>query len=117
MLDEKKKIEIEIIVRENGEEKKHKFTIYPPFDGYYDWKEAKKICKENNGRIPSIDELLIAHAVEKMGLSKYHFADANYWSGSVQRGQEGRAWFVSADGGFRIWDDIDDGFLVRCVRS
>ena len=116
MLNEEQKTEIEIIVREKGQERKHKFTIYPPFDDLYDWEDSEKLCKENEGRLPTIEELAIVNTIEKMGLTNTKHS-GYYWSSSTRAGSPTYAWLQYFNNGNRYWDSKSNANYVRCVRS
>lgn len=113
-MDEEKKIEIEIKVTENGETRTHKFAIYPRFDGVHNWENAKKLCEENGGRLPSISELAITHACQELDLIKDK-TDGTYWSGSLAG--SGLAWAQTFSHGYRGAWPLTYGYYVRCVRS
>lgn len=113
-MDEEKKITIKVEVTENGETRTHKFAIYPRFDGLHSWKDAKKLCEENGGRLPSISELAITHACQELDLIKEK-TDHYYWSGSVVG--SGLAWGQGFGYGGRYALPVTIGRYVRCVRS
>ena len=79
-------------------------------DGTMDWKEAKKWCEEQGGRLPTHIELLEAFKTKIKG-----FKSGNYWS-STEFDSVG-AWFVGFFSGYVGIVNKGIGYYVRCVRD
>lgn len=114
MNEKQKGIKIKVEVTENGETEMHEFEIFPPFKGMYKWEEAKELCEEKGGRLPSISELAITHACQELDLIKDK-TDSYYWSGSLAG--SGLAWIQYFGYGSRAAWPLTNGNYVRCVRS
>ena len=99
---------------------------------------AKKICSESDGRLPSIGELkrVVTNCGGEMrddtpaewsrnkNNSNYQscykrkgFVSGYYWSSTTVVGYEDSAWYVSFGGGGDYWDGKSDSNYVRCVRA
>jgi len=112
---------------------------FSPTDKKVTWKKAKEICKENGGRLPTIDELkkvltdcggeatneLIGKvATKNVKNSSYQscyksqgFRSISYWSSTSVVGSEYNAWIVLFGNGI-VDDHAKDAInFVRCVRD
>jgi hypothetical protein len=116
---------------------------FSPTDKKVEWKKANKLCKDNGGRLPTIEELkevvpdcggtvvisgdknwnsiLYKNLVNKAYQSCYKnkgFSSSYYWSSSTINGDENHAWRVFFYGGYvNGYATKGHNYYVRCVRD
>ena len=119
------------------EKKEVKTTIiskwFSPTDKEVTWKKADKICKDNGGRLLTIEELkkvvtdcggTIDDYDNNEASSSYQschqekgFKSIGYWSSTSFVGGEDDAWFVTFYDGSVHGVNKDNNGYVRCVRD
>jgi len=118
---------------EAEEEQKKNSKWFSPTVKEVIWKKAKEICKENGGRVPTIDEL--KKVFSDCGGARYQernknnsdyqsccknkgfLTDGFYWSSTTTEDDEGSAWGMDFSDGYVR--DFGKRYLyyVRCVRD
>jgi hypothetical protein len=97
------------------------------------WKKAKQVCRDNGGRLPTIEELkevvtdcrgIINESNKNIVNSSYQacykrkgFTSNYYWSSTTDASNSSNAWSVHFYNGFDGWDDKGFEIYVRCVRG
>ena len=123
-------------------EPKITFKWFSPTDKSVTWKRAKQICRDNGGRLPTIEELKEVvtdcgginttfgdkdwnSITDKNSANKSYqacykrkgFSYDDFWSSSTVVGYEYHAWFVNFYNGDDNWYDKSNSYYVRCVRG
>jgi len=112
--------------------------ITPSEKGMVTWSEAKKICSNLGGRLPTLDELkrVVIDCGGKMEdddsderkgnrnnssyqscYQKKGFTSSYYWSSTTYASDTGYAWVVYFYGGYTYYDTKSYNSYVRCVRA
>jgi predicted lipoprotein with Yx(FWY)xxD motif len=112
---------------------------FSPTDKSVTWKEAKELCKDNGGRLPTIEELKEvvtdcggtvtkdweSNIADKNKANERYqscykekgFKSSYYWSSSTIKGNEYYVWIVAFDNGNVNGSTKDYSSYVRCVRD
>jgi hypothetical protein len=136
---EEKKEEVVEVKKVVVEKKEVKTKWFSPTDSRVKWEKAKELCRDNRGRLATIEELKevvtdcggtvtkdwesnIAHknkvnTTYKSCYKEKGFKSSYYWSSTSVVGDENYAWFVyfyygNVDGNVK-----NDNYYVRCVRD
>ena len=97
------------------------------------WKKAKQICRDNGGRLPTIEELkevvtdcggIVDEWRKNLNNSEYQschkrkgFLSNFYWSSTTNVSDSSNAWSVGFGNGYDHWYDKTNEHRVRCVRG
>jgi len=125
-----------------SEGKKEESKWFTPIYKLFTWKEAKQICRDNGGRLPTIEELKevvvdcgginttssdkdwknitdknIVNKVYQSAYKNKGFSSNGYWSSSTFKGEEDDVWVVIFLHGIVVGSRKDNTTYVRCVRD
>ena len=74
------------------------------------WQDARKWCKKQGGRLPTLGELLIAYKDKTKG-----FKPNSYWSATENNAT--CAWYVYFSTGVPYFYHKNNATAVRCVKK